>query len=310
MALALNVDSNGITVKSFREIRTALAERFQGIFGESIDLSPSSPDGQLLDLFVYAYSDSAEAIQGAISNLDVNSAEGTFLDNIGTIMGVPRNGDDDDVYRSRLITSTTTGLATYDNMLTYLKANIDSGVNLVENCEPTTDSNGIPGHRFAVYVPGNFVAKDENDNDITDDFIAGHIWHCKPAGINSFGTSSGIAEDIAGQKHTVNFFKVTQSNPYYMRITITEYDEERLPVDFATEISKSVSDWALEEYKPGKDIIPKRAIQAIYKVPGIDDVVIEVSANGSTGWTADRVPIALDRYASIPQSNITVTKAT
>lgn len=310
MSLAVQVDGNGLTLKSFREVREELVSRFQGIFGTSIDLSPSSPDGQLLDLFCYAYSDAAEAIQAVAANLDVNSARGTFLDNIGTMMGVPRNGRDDDEYRVILQSSTTTGLATYDNMLTYLRANIDNGVNLVENPEPVTDSNGIPGHHFAVYVPGGFSARDENDNDVTDDFIAGHIWKCKPGGIKSFGTSSGIAEDVAQQKHTVQFFKVTATTPYYMRITITEYEEESLPVDFATEIAKAVADWALREYKPGKDIIPKRAIQAIYEVPGIDDVVIEVSADGSTGWTEERVPIALDHYASIPQSNITVTKET
>lgn len=318
MALALNVDSNGITVKSFREVRTELAERFQGIFGQSIDLSPSSPDGQLLDLFVYAYSDAAEALQAVVSNLSPGSAVGVFLDNIGQIMGVARNGDDDDVYRARLMSSTTTGLATYDNMLTYLRSRIDSRVNLVANEEPTTDSNGIPGHCFAVYVPEEFSAVDEEGNDITDDYVATMIWKCKPAGIKAHGTSTGKADDVGGISHNVKYFKVSKTQPYYMRVTVTEYDEEGLPDNFEELVKDAIEEWAVGdetkgikgEYSPGKDIIPKRVVQAVYKVKGIDDAIILVSQDGSSEWTGERIPVPMERYAYIPKSNITVTKVT
>jgi hypothetical protein len=46
----------------------------------------------------------------------------------------------------------------------------------------------------------------------------------------------------------------------------------------------------------------------VYRVPGIDDVVIEVSANGTSGWTSDRVAIDADKYVSLPKENITVIK--
>lgn len=303
MSLALNVDSNGITVKSFREVRKSLAERFQGIFGQSIDLSPSSPDGQLLDLFVYAYSDSAEAVQGAIANLDVNSARGAFLDNIGTIMGIPRNGiEDDDVYRALIISSDVKGLATFDTMVTYLVKNIGVGVTMINNDEPEED-NGIPGHSFAVFVPDTLT-------EITDDQIAQSIWECKPAGIKSSGSSSGTAVEKLGTAHTVQFNRVTKTDAYYMRISVTEYTEEQLPDDFRGQVANAVAVWAVGEFTQGKDIIPKRAIQAVYKVPGIDDVTIEVSADGETGWTENRIPIDIDKYAYIPEENITVTKVT
>lgn len=309
MSIALQVDENGISVKSYREVRTAIADRVRGIFGDSIDLSPSSPDGQLIDLFVYAYSDAAEAIQAAFANLDPSSAEGVFLDNLGNIMGEPRNGDDDATYRARLISSTTTGLATFDNMLSYLRANIAYGVNMVANDEPTTDSNGIPGHKIAVYLPQGFSHTDSQGHDDTDNFVAAHIWYCKPAGIGTYGSSTGVAHDKSGAAHDVNFSKVEASSPYYMRITITEYKEEDLPDDYAGEVVMAVVDWASREYTPGKDIIPKRVIQAIYTVPGIDDVVVEVSADGSTGWTSSRIPVDLSHYAYFPEENITVTKS-
>ena len=307
MAVAVSVDENGISVKDYRDVRKDFADRVKSIFGDTIDTTPSSPDGQLIDVFVYAYHDAAEAILGAISNLDVDSAKGSFLDNIGTIMGVDRNGDSDDVYRSRLVSSETTGYATYDNMLTYLREKIDSGVNMIANDEPTTDQNGVPGHHVAVYIPEGFVAKDEDDNDVTDDFVAGHIWKCKAAGIPTYGNKSGTAHDLSGASHTVFYNQVSATSPYYMKITLTEYTEEMLPADYQSQVAHAVAQWASKEYIPGKDIIPKRAIQAIYTIEGIDDVKVEVSAEGST-WTEDRVPIDAAHYAYIPEGNITVTK--
>lgn len=303
MSIGVQVDDNGISVKSYREVRTALAERMQAIFGASLDLSPSSPDGQLLDLFCYAYNDAAQAIQGGYAELDVNSASGTFLDNIGTIMGVPRNGiEDDDVYRALIISSDVKGLATFDTMVTYLVKNIGVGVTMINNDEPEED-NGIPGHSFAVFVPDTLT-------EITDDQIAQAIWKCKPAGIKSFGSSSGTAVDKLGTAHTVQFNRVTKTDAYYMRISVTEYTEEQLPDDFQEQVAHAVAVWAVGEFTQGKDIIPKRAVQAVYKVPGIDDVTIEVSADGETGWTEDRIPIDIDKYAYVPEENITVTKVT
>lgn len=308
MSLAVTVDENGITVKSFRDVRNDVAAKFKSIFGEDIDTSPSSPDGQLIDLFVYAYHDAALAIQGGLSSLDVDSAQGTFLDNIGTIMGVERNGDDDETYRARLTSASTTGYATYDNMLTYLREKISASVNLIANDEPETDSNGVPGHKIAVYIPEGYTAVDENENDVTNDYVAQHIWVCKPAGIGTYGNVSGIAHDRSGTAHTVYFNQVSATSSCYMRITITEYTEEQLPADYIAQVKSAVAQWAVKEYIPGKDIIPKRAITAIYTIPGIDDVKVEVSENGSSGWTEDRIPIDASHYAYIPEENITVTK--
>lgn len=299
-SVAVVLDSSGISVKSFREVRNSVAAKFKSIFGENIDTTPSSPDGQLIDLFVYAYHDAALAIQGGLANLDVDSAQGTFLDNIGRIMGVDRNGMDDETYRSVLQTTTRQGLATFDAMQSYLSANLNGMVSLVENTEPTPTPDGIPGHSVAVYVPDSVVA--------TDDEIAQLIWNCKPAGIKTHGTESGTAKDLSQNPHDVKFSRITQDSPFYMKITITEYTEEYLPADFAGEVKRAVADWALQEYTPGKDVIPKRAIQAVYKVQGIDDVTILVSADGSE-YTADRIPVDMGHYAYLPESNITVIKA-
>ena len=301
VGIGVQVDDNGISVKSYREVRTALAERMLAIFGASLDLSPSSPDGQLLDLFCYAYNDAAQSIQGGYAELDVDSANGTFLDNIGRIMGIDREGRDDDEYRMVLSGAERTGLATYDNMLSYLKAHVGAGITLVANEEPTTDSNGVPGHTVALYIPQSITK--------TDDEIAQAVWTCKPAGIGTYGSGNGTAIDSSNTPHTVNFSRITAAGPYYMKITITQYEEENLPEDFAAQIAHAVADWAVTEYSAGKDIIPQRAIQAIYRVPGIDTVLVEVSSDGTT-YSTDNIPIGAAYYASLPYANITVVKDT
>lgn len=300
---AITVDENGVTIKSYREIHEELADKMHGIFGSDLDLSPSSPDGQLLDLFIYAFSEAAEAIQGAVANLDISSATGSFLDNLGALMGLERlQGEDDETYRGRLLSATRTGLATYGGMLTYLQGQFGSGVTLSVNDEPTTNSEGLPGHSVSVYIP--------EDSTATDSEIATAIWHCKPAGIRTWGSSSATITDEGGFPQTVYFNRISAtSSAYYMRIRFTAYDEEVLPDDYVVRIKSLVAAWAVDEYKPGKDIIPQRASVPVYEISGIEQVKVEVSADNST-WSTATVPIDASHYAQIPESNITVSKVT
>lgn len=297
---AASLDGSGISIKSYREIREALVSRFTKIFGSDIDLSPSSPDGQLLDLFAYSYSDVAEAIQGAAAALDVSSAEGAFLDSLGRLMGMDRRTDEtDEVYRARLLSAEQTGLATYDGMLTYLRDKVGESVSVTANDEPEATGAGVPGHSVAVYVPDSL-------SSVTDDQIAQAIWDCKPAGIRTFGSSEGKAADLSGNTHSMKFTRIGATSAYFARITVAEYEEEMLPTDYKERIASSVAEWALGEFTPGKDIIPQRFVQAVYKVGGVDTVTVEVSADGTTGWTSARVPVPASQYASFPKANIAV----
>lgn len=296
---AIAVDGNGISIKSYREIHDELAEKMRGIFGQSLDLSPSSPDGQLLDLFIYSFSEGAEAVQAGFAALDVDSSEGVFLDNLALLKGIVRNqGETDDDLRTRIVNAENKGLATFDGMLTYLRDHLGPLVALEENSEPYEDSYGNPGHSVAIYIP-------ESYSELEDDDIAQAIWNCKPAGIKPYGTSSGIAKDVAGTEHEIHFYRVTLSTPFYMRVTITEYTEEKLPTDYEYQLKTEIANWAVTEYTRGKDIIPQRAIQAIYKVPGIDTVNVEVSLDG-TEWQTSRIAVPEAGFASLPATNITI----
>ena len=311
MAIGAVIDENGLSVSSYRDIRNQLVTAMKGIFGEDLNLDPSSPDGQLIDLFGYAYDEVKEAFEGAVANLDVANAQGVFLDNIAKIMGQVRNtGETDDELRARLLKVDNRGLATYDGMLTYLRDTIYGTVTMAENPEPEQDAEGIPGHSFVVYIPQEvYEALEEREETEpgfdADNYIAQKIWNCKPAGIKAYGNKEGVANDIAQIPHTVKFSVITSSTPFYMKITVTEYTEETLPMNYKTAIKEAVAEWALTEYTGGKDVIPQRAIQAIYKVQGIDTVAVEVSTDGTT-FSTNRIAVAADKYAVLPEANIEV----
>ena len=210
-----HLDGNGISVKSYREIREAFMTKLKAVFGQSLQTDPSSPDGHLFDLIGYAYDEVKGALQGAIANLDASSAEGVFLDNIARLMGLTRNLDEkDDELRARLLEADNKGLATFEGMLTYLRDNIHSSVTMAENPEPSENSDHIPGHSFAVYIPEDVYAEleeKETQGEIAsaDGYIAQKIWECKPAGIRAYGNREGTAKDSSGMSHDIKFFVIT-----------------------------------------------------------------------------------------------------
>lgn len=300
---AIKIDADGgVSVASFREIRESLAKDFRTIFGDSeenkIDLSPSTPDGMLLDLFAFAYSAIAEHLQTVVQGMNPATASGIFLDYLAKITVGGRNaGETDEELRDRILTADHYGFATYDGMLTYLRAKIATGVTLRENPEDET-ADGLPPHSFEVFVPESATK--------TADEIAQAIWYCKPAGIKAAGSSEGTAKDAAGMTQPVRYSKV-EKQTFLAKIEITEYEEEELPEDYADRIRAAVAEWAAGEYTPGKDIIPQRITVPVYGITGIESVAVTVSTDGGKTWSGARQPVAAGSYACLPAENVTVT---
>lgn len=223
--------ASGITIKSFREIREALEKDFKGTFGYDLNTSSSSPDGMLIDLFAYAAMEAAQTVQAALANLDVATAEGVFLDRIATIAGIARDpGEPDASLRDRIGKAEFGGMATFNGMLTYLSDKLGGGISMKSNEEPE-EMGGIPGHSVAVYVPQSATS--------SDDEIAAAIWHCKPAGIRTHGSSSGKVTDKAGFEHEVKF-TIIESLHMTLEVTVKEYDEETLPDDYDAKIKAAL----------------------------------------------------------------------
>lgn len=298
---AITIDNDGgVSVASFREIRESLANDYRAVFGsegENINLEPSSPDGMMIDLFAFAYSAIAEHLQVVAQGMNPATASGVFLDYLASItVGGRNDGETDEELRNRICSAEHYGYATHDGMLTYLRTKIDGGVAISANDEDAP-VNGIPAHGIEVFVPESVTA--------TDDEIAQFIWDCKPAGIKAVGASSGIATDAAGVEHEVRFSPVTGKD-FLVKITITEYEEEDLPEDYAERIREAVSAWGVTEYAPGKDIIPQRISVPVFGVDGIESVNVQASTDGGETWSCSRLPVEANAFAVLPAENITV----
>lgn len=87
---ALTITSKGITLKSFQELREELKQDWLHIFGDAIDLSPTSPDGLHIDLECKTIVSIAQLLQAVVSNLDRNTAEGVWLDILASFLGLTR----------------------------------------------------------------------------------------------------------------------------------------------------------------------------------------------------------------------------
>ena len=234
MAQFFEFAANGIRFTGFQNIRQALKDAWETTFGVQLDDSPTSPDGHHIDLETKTINSVLEAVQVVTTMLNRNQAKGVFLDYQASFLGIDRNEDEtDDELRARMNSADTSGMATYDGMLTYLRDQIHSSVNLLQNEEPETNEDGIPGHQFRVVIPqavyDALVEKEESEEIASaDNYIAQKVWNCKPAGIKADGNKTGIAVDIAGLNHDVKF-SLPQDVEVEISVALTLYDEESFP---------------------------------------------------------------------------------
>ena len=84
------LDSNGITTKTRDELVQYFTAQYQSIYGQNIDLSASSPDGQMMNIFVQAILDIEDLLVQIYNSFDPDSAIGTQLDQRVAINGIQR----------------------------------------------------------------------------------------------------------------------------------------------------------------------------------------------------------------------------
>jgi len=136
-----------------------------------------------------------------------------------------------------------------------------STVNIFENTTDTTDANGLPPHSFEVIVQGGV------DQDIVDT-----IGITKPAGIQTFGSSSGIYVDALGNPQTINFSRPVTKEIYF------EVDYTPIPFQTEPDVEQQIIDAIVdhgESLSVGDDVVPFQFIQAI-EAAGLSNLVIRI----------------------------------
>lgn len=190
-----------------------------------------------------------------------------------------------------------------------IKANLQNvagvtSVSVVQNTSAEDDpATGLPASSFECIVVGG-----------SDSEIANTIFNNKPISIRTFGNRQSIIT-FDGQDFAVRFSRPAPLELYF-DIYYTAYDEEVLPANTAVAIREALVEY-VSTLDPGVDFIPKRSYGTIYsKVPGIQDLTVNVAAFDSysdyesstpVDFSEDSIPIEGKSYGFTTSDRIKVT---
>ena len=84
------IDSTGVNVASFVDIKSALIDRYKEIYGSDIDLSTGNADGEYVNELALMINNMLQVIKSLYGNLDVNTASGVYLEALCNLSNVHR----------------------------------------------------------------------------------------------------------------------------------------------------------------------------------------------------------------------------
>lgn len=85
------VDATGIHTRSLAEYRSLLEDRFRESLGADLDLAPETPQGQIIGIVALALTEADEAVVQTGQALDVVTAIGVQLDDLGSLLQIARD---------------------------------------------------------------------------------------------------------------------------------------------------------------------------------------------------------------------------
>ena len=167
-----------------------------------------------------------------------------------------------------------------------------------ENISIFSDVSGRPPKSFEAVVQGGL-----------DSAIGNTIFDTKPAGIESYGNTTVIVEDLSGNMQAVKFSRPVVQY-IHMRVTYSLYDEEVFPSTGVEAIKNAIVNKGAT-LGVGEDVIGKRFYGDIYSaVAGIEDLNILVGVtsdpNDLPSSYAAVVPIGETQISDFATTRISV----
>lgn len=175
-----------------------------------------------------------------------------------------------------------------------------TSASVFENDTSVVDGEGRPAKSFEALVEGG-----------TDADVGLAIWTSKPAGIETFGTTTEVILDSGGDSRSMKF---TRPDPIHLalKVTYSLYSEEDFPTLGEDVISQTVVDTTLA-LPVDEDVIVTRYYGDIYRdVEGIDTLTVEyevlaASGDAPTGtWLTTKLAIAYNERASCALQDVTI----
>lgn len=148
------VDATGLQTATLNELVANFTASMQQIYGASIDLSSSSPDGQAMNLFLQAVVDNLELITQVYNMFDPDNAIGVILDQRVAINGIQRQAGTFTITNVTIVTSMSVNLYGLDQTAQPVFTVADGAGNLWELQTTQLGVNGTHAFSFQAAVPG------------------------------------------------------------------------------------------------------------------------------------------------------------
>lgn len=111
------LNADGLTIATQTELLNQYDEAFQLIYGSDIDLSPSTPDGQIIGLFIQSVLDLEDLLLEIYNSFDPDNAIGVVLDQRVAINGIQREAGTFTVTPIQLVLSQSVNLYGLDQTI-------------------------------------------------------------------------------------------------------------------------------------------------------------------------------------------------
>lgn len=174
---------------------------------------------------------------------------------------------------------------------------------VIANNTMAIDGDGRPPKSIEAYVLGGQAAD-----------IAQTVLNTKAAGIESYGYESQVVYDNADNPHTIKFTYATTVD-VYVNVTVTKND--KYPADGSAQVRTALIKYiggqdadgsSYSGLGMGQDVIYTRLISEVFKIPGIDDITLEVSTDGFN-YTSSNIATAQAEVAETDSAKVVVTSA-
>jgi len=173
--------------------------------------------------------------------------------------------------------------------------NADIDVTSCSILENDTDAtvDGIPPHSFEPLILGGTT------QDIVD-----ALFEAKPAGIRSYGTTTGTATDAQGNTHTIGFTRPTEV-PIFVDLTVSVLSSAYIG---DTLLKQAITDWADAYLSVGYDVLLSKIIAVCMAQGGVVDVSVEIGLSAGAGTSAANYAITSRQYATVDTGSIAIVQ--
>ena len=187
--------TTGLVILTPDEIKTELEDSFKSAFGESIDLDPSGPYGQLIGIMADRESDLWELLVSIKETFNPDGATGIQLDELSSITGTVREG-----------ATSSTAIVT---LLGDISTNVPTGSSI------STSSTSIEFETTEDSILVAPVAWSSSTTYITDDKVSSvtNIYSAVSGGTSGATTPSGTGSSIAD--NTVTWMYLGNSDAFF-----------------------------------------------------------------------------------------------